>query len=501
MRVIQPIQLKLGEIDISKIWIDPKSRDDIPQILKGLQHVYKDSKAKDEIFKLLEQEISPTIDKNNGRPGMTLWNMFVLGILRVNLNLDYDRLHELSNHHDTIREMLGHPNFGDKYRYNHQTLKDNVQLITPELLDKVNQIVVKSGYRLIKKKLEEPLHGRCDSFVVETNVHYPTDINLLLDAMRKVITLVSKLSGEHGMSDWRQNKYNFRQVKSLMRSSQNTKRHNSKDEEKQKQFNSKVQQVHQEYIITSQQYLLKAEITLQQLEVRSLSLKEKAIIEEIRSFISHGKRQIDQIERRVILQETIPHDEKVFSLFKPHTEWINKGKAGVPVELGLKVCIMEDQHQFILHHLVMEKQTDDQVAIEMVESVEKSFGAMASSSFDKGFHSKVNQETLKNKLSLLVLPRKGKLSKIAKAIESEKPFCKARRQHSAVESAINALEVHGLDYCPDYGLNGFKRYVGLAIVGRNIQRIGAILHATEKRKIKRQRNRAREPNMAFKLAA
>ncbi len=63
MRVVLPIQLKLGEIDISKIWIDPKSRDDIPQILKGLQHVYKDPKAKDEIFTLLEQEISPTIDK------------------------------------------------------------------------------------------------------------------------------------------------------------------------------------------------------------------------------------------------------------------------------------------------------------------------------------------------------------------------------------------------------------------------------------------------------
>ena len=224
MRVVQPIQLKLGEIDISKIWIDPKSRDDIPQILKGLQHIYKDPKAKDEIFTLLEQEISPTIDKKNGRPGMTLWNIFVLGILRVNLNLDYDRLHELSNHHDTIREMLGHPNFGDKYRYNHQTLKDNVQLITPEFLDKVNQIVVKAGYRLIKKKFEEPLHGRCDSFVVETNVHFPTDINLLLDATRTVIRLVANLCEGRDMSDWRQSSYNIRCIKKLERAAQNSKK-------------------------------------------------------------------------------------------------------------------------------------------------------------------------------------------------------------------------------------------------------------------------------------
>ena len=46
MRVVRQVQIELGEIDISNIWIDPKSRDDIPQILKGLQHVYKDPKAK-----------------------------------------------------------------------------------------------------------------------------------------------------------------------------------------------------------------------------------------------------------------------------------------------------------------------------------------------------------------------------------------------------------------------------------------------------------------------
>ena len=501
MRVVQPAQIKLGEIDVAKIWLDPKSRDDIPQILRGLQHIYKDTQAKDAIFTLLEQEISSTKDKKNGRPGMTLWNMFVLGVLRVNLNIDYDKLHELVNNHLTIRQMLGHPNFSDRYYYHPQTLKDNVKLITPELLDKVNKIVVEAGYRLIKKKAQEPLHGRSDSFVVETNVHFPTDINLLLDAMRKVITLSFKLCEDRGMSDWRQNKYNFKHVKKLMRSAQNAKRHNSKDEEKRKQCDIKIKTTHQEYITVSQQYLLKAEETIQKIKQSSASVKEMLLIKEIQCFIDHGKRQADQIERRVILNETIPHDEKVFSLFKPYTEWISKGKAGVPVELGLRVCIMEDQNQFILHHLVMEKKTDDQVAIAMVEGVEKNFGKMGSVSFDKGFHSKDNQETLREKLDLLVLPRKGKLSKVAKAIESEDQFRKRRRQHSAVESAINALEVHGLDYCPDYGIDGFKRYVALAIVGRNIQRIGAILNSIEQKKIKKQKNRIQKRCTALKLAA
>ena len=76
---------------------------------------------------------------------------------------------------------------------------------------------------------------------------------------------------------------------------------------------------------------------------------------ELEVYIAHAERQIDQIRRRVIYGETIPHEEKVFSIFEPHTEWIGKGKAGVPVELGLRVCVLEDQHRFILHHQVMEK--------------------------------------------------------------------------------------------------------------------------------------------------
>ncbi len=101
---------------------------------------------------------------------MTLWSIFVCGVVRLDLNIDYDRLHELVNHHDTLREMLGHGTF-DKADYHYQTLKDNVSLLTPELLDQINQLVVNSGHVLVKKKESEALRGRCDSFVVETNVH------------------------------------------------------------------------------------------------------------------------------------------------------------------------------------------------------------------------------------------------------------------------------------------------------------------------------------------
>ena len=214
---------------------------------------------------------------------------------------------------------------------------------------------------------------------------------------------------------------------------------------------------------------------------------------EIKGYMQHALRQIEQTRRRVIAGETIAHHEKVFSIFEPHTEWISKGKAGVPVELGVKVCILEDQHQFILHHHVMEKQTDDQVAVFMVNEAKKRFPNLNACSFDKGFHSPENQRALQEQLELAALPRKGKLSQQAQAVEQTPQFVKARRAHSAVESAINALGVHGLDICPDHGIDGFKRYVALAVVARNIHRIGAILWKREQeheKKIQAWPNRA-----------
>ena len=94
----------------------------------------------------------------------------------------------------------------------------------------------------------------------------------------------------------------------------------------------------------------------------------------------------------------------------------------------------------------------------------------------------------------VILPKKGKLNQAEREREHDPEFIKRRHQHSAVESAINALEVHGLDKCPDHGIEGFKRYVALAILARNIQRLGVVI---KKLKLEREK-RIRGP---YKKAA
>ncbi len=483
-KTIDP-QMQLGEVDISKIEFDPRSRDDIPKLLKGLQYVYCTPKLREKVFKILEEIVPPGTDANNGRPGMELWKIFVLGTIRLNCDWDYDRLKEMTDHHMGLREMLGHNMLNRNDKYALQTLKDNVSLLTVEVLDKINVVVVEAGHSLVKKKPEEGLKGRCDSSVVKTDVHFPTDISLLFDAIRKVIILTSRLSLESGGSGWRQSKHNVKKIKNLMRRIQRMKRSTSRNPEKKQKREDLILQYYQAYLEVVRKFFLRAEGTIR--EVQEQSSEYYFDILEIERYIVLAKKLMDQVDRRVILDEVIKHEEKIFSVFEEHTEWISKGKAGVPVELGLRVCIMEDQYQFILHHRVMEKETDDKIAIAMVEEAIRRFPDFKSCSFDKGFWTPLNQKSLEEILERVVLPKKGRLTVEDKKRQEDEYFIRERKQHSAVESAINALDNHGLDRCPDHGIYGFKRYVALGIVGRNLQRLGGIILEKERKALQRRK--------------
>ena len=163
----------------------------------------------------------------------------------------------------------------------------------------------------------------------------------------------------------------------------------------------------------------------------------------------------------------------MFSIFETHTRWNSKGKAGCPVELGVPLCVIEDQRQFILHHGVMWEGSDVDVAtaVPMVAATQALFADLRVCSFDRGFHSPDNRTRLDQMLDLNALPGKGRLSKANQDREAAPDFRPARKQHPAVESAVNHLDHHGLDRILSHGADGFKRSVALSILGANIHRL------------------------------
>jgi len=152
MRKIIDNQMKIGEVDISRIEFDLKSRDEIPKLLMGLQAIYCNKEVREKVFNVLEEAIPSNISKSTGRPGMELWKILVLGTIRLNCNWDYDKLKEIADNHATLREMLGHVKWYDTTKYPLQTLKDNISLFTSEILDRINKIVIDYGHSIIKKK-------------------------------------------------------------------------------------------------------------------------------------------------------------------------------------------------------------------------------------------------------------------------------------------------------------------------------------------------------------
>ena len=380
-----------------------------------------------------------------------------MGVVKQGLGCDFDRLHDLVNEHKTLRKFLGHPAISDKL-YHYQTLVDNVSLLNPELLGKVNHLVVESGHTVVGKKPGEPLRGRCDSFVVETNVRHPTDVSLLWDAMRCMHRHAGPLGSKHKVLKWHQWRHLQETLEKKFNKIRKTRRASRKDIKA--------------YLKLCAELIGRVKALLLELAAKGVSPQK---INKITYFVMHAVRQIDQIDRRLLKGETIPQNEKVFSIFEPHTRWISKGKAGRSVELGVPVGIAEDQYQFILHYEIMWTGSDVDFAVPLVEITKELFPDFCAASFDRGFHRPANRTRLDEVLVDNVLPKKGRLSKADREREQGETFAAMRRQHPAVESAINNLEHRGLDRVRSKGRKGFARSVALAVVALNVHRLGRVL--------------------------
>ena len=288
MRHVRNPQMEFGEVKIEDIELGLKSRDEMPALLLGLQHLYVDEETRTRLFALLEEHVLPGVDRKVGRPGMEIWRILVMGVVIQGPGCDFDRLHDLVNEHMTLRQFLGHADIWDERKYEYQTVVDNVFLVRPELLAQVGQLIVESGHAVTRIKPGEPLRGRCDSFVVETDVHYPTDVNLLMDAMRCLVRATGRAASEHGVAGWRQWRRLIGSVKMLFNQVRSTRR-------------ARPERV-EAYIERCRGLVERAQATLPGLALRGETPWKLMNIEY---YLGHAVRQIEHVERRLLKGETI----------------------------------------------------------------------------------------------------------------------------------------------------------------------------------------------------
>ena len=477
-------QTKLGVKLIEDTPVLEKSRDGATALIKALLTIYKTPEYSEQIFDILEQKIIKD-KKETGRKGLNLWQIFVLSQFRLALNLGYDRLHFMVNTNSALRQLMGietETGF-ERIEIGYQRIIDNFHLLDDLTLSKINDVVVDFGHKKVfKKKETEALSLKTDSFVVKSNVHFPTDYNLLWDSSRKALDVIEWFKKKHPkLEGWRKSYDWYKGLKNLSRAMGVVSRSGGKDKQK------RIKAATKNYLTKARVFRDKLNESKDNFPVDYVASAVKLV--ELDKFIALIDTHIDLIDRRLLQGEKIPHSEKLFSIFEQYTEWITKGKLHPNVELGKKASITTDQYGLIVDGYVMEQESDSQIVVDTAERILPKYPIINIWSFDKGYWHKDNKSFLKGLIAKVIMPKKGKPTKVEHQEQQAAEFKKGRNRHSAVESNINELEHCGLDRCPDRGLHGFKRYVGIAIVAYNLKRIGREMLKQEQEAIKKKKKK------------
>ena len=350
-------------------------------------------------------------------------------------------------------------------------IRDTLCQLKPSTLAAINQAIVSYGQELHGEAAESV---RADSFVVETNIHYPTESGLIGDGMRKIIPLCVDLANEIGESGWRQSKHLLKRVKDHVRTISRI------SASKSPKVKARLSPAYGRLLTRAASILDRAKTLHKLAETSGSTLQAVTLSAQLMYWIELTEQVCDTAHRRVILQEKVPNSEKLFSLFETHTQLYRRGKAGTPNQFGRLLLVFEDGAGFISHYHLMDREAGDaDVIVEQTREAQKKHkGQIETASFDRGFYSFENEIQLSTIVNeLCVAPRHPK-QYAERLANGSVTFHRLRQRHSGVESAIGALQSgNGLKRCRDHSEIGFERYLGLAILGRNIHTLGKLLIA------------------------
>src|SRR6516162_5393577 len=213
MRLACPEE-RLDRLPIAQVHLNLNCRDEIIPILRALQHVYANVALRDELLQLVGQDVNQRTSPQRGRRGLNYWEITVLAAARLGCNLDYDRLQDLAENHRRLRQIMGLGEGPEEVDFDWRRIEDNLLKLRPPTLQNINDLVVQAGHALEPQAIAAV---RGDTFVVETNIHYPTESTLIGDGLRQILPLAAELAPENGLGGWRQQKHWPGKVRNLVR--------------------------------------------------------------------------------------------------------------------------------------------------------------------------------------------------------------------------------------------------------------------------------------------
>ena len=464
-------QTRLDSQAIPNVRLNLNCRDEIVPILAGLQHIYSQPQLRDEILNLVARDVNEDSRNDRGREGLDYWHITVLASVRLGCDLDYDKLQDLAEQHRALRQIMGIGDWQECIDFNARRIGDNIRLLKSQTIEAISHRIVDEAYRMVPDAVKKQ---RVDSFVVETDIHYPTESSLIVDGVRKIIELCVKLYQGHDIVGWRQHEHLLKKVKQINRQITRISARKGAN------YKQRMELQYRKLLGRAKGILERATETCEALENEyELDFTAIAHIAEIKRFMGLTTQVCDTARRRVLEgEDDVPNEDKLFSIFETHTQLYRRGKAGQPNQFGRLVMVCEDAAGFISHHYVMPREVQDQdVAVEQTRIMQERLQKRVEEiSFDRGFHSPANQTGLVEIVNNVCLPKPGSKQSVEQLELASVKFHQAKQRHPGIESAIGALQSgNGLVRCRDVGEVGFERYVALAVLGRNIHALGKLI--------------------------
>lgn len=346
------------------------------------------------------------------------------------------------------------------------TLIRLANLIQPETLEKFNARITELA---LKDKVTSGKKLRTDGTVVETHIHVPSDSRQLADSVRVLARTIRKARKElqttltDAVEDFtRSARRAARKIGEILR-----KRTDEAKEAGKEQY--------QALLDMTEKTIQQAARTREQLGQETGKAAER-LKRTLENFMPLAEKVVDQTKRRILKAESVPAQEKVLSIFEPHTDIICRGKEDHPVEYGHKVWLNEVDGGIVTHYRILDGNPNDETRWEpsLTAHVERFGKPPEQASADRGLYSAANEKFAKDLgIQHVVLPKRGYKSKQRRDHESQEWFVQGRKWHAGVEGRISVLKrAHGLGRCLNHGLPGFERWIGWSIIAGNLAVMG-----------------------------
>jgi len=400
-----------------------------------------------EVLTGIEQDLSEGRRGDVGRPGMLAEQVLRALVVKQMNGYSYDQLAFHLADSATYRTFCRIGSF--ERPPSKSTLQENIKRLRSETLAAVHRAVLRIAY---ENGVEDGRTIRGDCTVVETDIHAPRDSMQLWDTVRVLIRLLKRAREEWGIRFTNHGRRAKRRALAIGQTGSRSKR----------------EELYRDLLQVTESTLADAEKAAWILDKRQ-SPGAGGLAAQLRRMSAIGRRVIDQTQRRVLGGETVPSEEKVYSIFELHTDLIVK-KAG-EAKYGHKICLTTGVSSLVLDCVVLEgNPADSTLTAEMIRRHRNLYGEVPGEvAFDGGFTSRENLEVLKAMGVEEVVFSKHRGLELNEMVSSSWVFKCLRNFRAGIESSISFLKrCFGLTRCLWRGFASFKAYVWGSILAANL---------------------------------